>query len=68
MICTPIIPAPIRARAREGGKANPYQFDDTARFLAGLPPLSDPLLQGLAEERSWQRHAALLNDAWVGLE
>ena len=42
--------------------------DETTRFLAGLPPVSDPLLCELAGERAWQRHAGLLNAAWAGLE
>ncbi len=42
--------------------------DDTARFIAGLPPVSDPLLIELAGERAWQRHSALLSTAWSEVE
>ena len=31
--------------------------DDTARFLAGLPPASDSPLAALANDTRWQRHA-----------
>jgi hypothetical protein len=31
--------------------------DDTARFLAGLPPASDSPLAALANDARWQRHA-----------
>jgi hypothetical protein len=46
----------------------PPSVDDTARLLAGLPPLSDPTLLELAAERGWQRHAELFDAAWTQLE
>lgn len=46
----------------------PPSVDDTARFLAGLPPRTDPTLLELAGDRAWQRHAALLDTAWSQVE
>lgn len=43
-------------------------LNETARFLAGLPPESDPVLQNLAGQRSWQYHADEMNKAWAELE
>ena len=37
-------------------------------FLAGLPPVSDPLLCDLAGEGAWQRHAGVLGSSWADLE
>lgn len=42
--------------------------DDTARFLAGMPPLADPALLELAAEGGWQRHAKACDNAWEQLE
>jgi hypothetical protein len=35
--------------------------NDTARFLAGLPPAAESPLAALARDASWQRHASYLN-------
>ena len=59
--------APVSAKPPRA-KPVVVSVDDTARFLAGLPPVSDPLLRELAGQRTWQRHAELLNKAWAGLE
>ena len=42
--------APVRA-------AETVTADDTARFLAGLPPAADSPLAALANDARWQRHA-----------
>jgi hypothetical protein len=51
------------ARAAESTRAN-----DTARFLAGLPPAADSPLTPLTREASWQQHARAFDQAWSGLE
>jgi len=35
--------------------------NDTARFLAGLPPAAESPLAALAKEANWQRHASYFN-------
>jgi hypothetical protein len=35
--------------------------DDTARFLAGLPPAPDSPLSALTADRGWERHAKFFN-------
>jgi len=42
--------------------------NDTARFLAGLEPLSDPSLKDLTRDESWQRHAKFFDTAWADLD
>src|SRR5579862_3564235 len=44
--------------ARSADVATP---NDTARFLAGLPPAADSPLAALAKEASWQEHASRFN-------
>jgi hypothetical protein len=46
------------APASSAGVVTP---DDTARFLAGLPPSPDSPLTPLAQDPSWQRHANYFN-------
>lgn len=58
----PVCAEPPRAKAVE------VSLHETARFLAGMPPVSDPLLLELAEDRNWKRHADVLNGAWEGFE
>ncbi len=43
-------------------------LDETARFLAGLPPLGESQLHELAGERTWKRHADILNGAFAKFE
>jgi hypothetical protein len=42
--------------------------DDTARFLAGLPPSADSPLTPLTKDPSWQRHARFFDSAFGQLE
>jgi hypothetical protein len=42
--------------------------DDTARFLAGLPPSSDSPLAALTADRSWQQHRSQLDAAFGAIE
>ena len=51
------------AQAAETTRAN-----DTARFLAGLPPSPESSLAALTREPSWQQHARAFDQAWSGLE
>jgi len=51
------------ARAAETASAN-----DTARFLAGLPPSAGSPLALLADDPAWQRHARLFDSAFAELD
>ena len=42
--------------------------DDTARFLAGLPPSADSPLTPLTRDPSWQHHARFFDAAFGQLE
>jgi hypothetical protein len=44
--------------ARAADNATP---DDTARFLAGLPPAADSPLAPMTKDSSWQQHASAFN-------
>jgi hypothetical protein len=48
--------------------ADTVTADDTARFLAGMPPASDSPLTPLTNDPSWQRHARFLDTAFGQLE
>jgi hypothetical protein len=55
----PLTPAPFAEKA---------SFNDTARFLAGLPPLENSPLERVARDPYWQGHAASFNNSWRQLE
>jgi hypothetical protein len=42
--------------------------DDTARFLAGMPPSDDSPLTPLTKDPAWQHHARFLDTAFAQLE
>lgn len=42
--------------------------NDTARYLAGLPPSSGSPLAALTREAAWVRHARSLDQAWARIE
>ena len=42
--------------------------NDTARFLAGLPPADNSPLAPLAKDRGWQQHASVFNAAFERAE
>jgi hypothetical protein len=42
--------------------------DDTARFLAGMPPSAGSPLANYAKDAFWKQHAASFNGSWNGLE
>ena len=58
-----VLHAPVPAQAADGAS-----FDDTARFLAGMPPSPNSPLAPLTREASWQQHAKHFDAAWAGLE
>jgi hypothetical protein len=48
--------------------ADTVTADDTARFLAGMPPSADSPLTPLTKDPSWQRHARFFDTAFGQLE
>jgi hypothetical protein len=42
--------------------------NDTARFLAGLPPSADSPLAALSKDRAWQQHASIFDGAFGRLD
>ena len=42
--------------------------NDTARFLAGMPPAPGFPLEPLTQDPAWQHHAQLIGNVWGGLE
>jgi hypothetical protein len=53
--------APIRA-------ADTVTADDTARFLAGMPPSAESPLAPLTKDRAWQQHARFFDSAFAQLD
>lgn len=53
------VPAPYAEKAT---------FNDTARFLAGLPPVENASLDQITRDPSWQSHAASFNNSWRQLD
>jgi len=54
-----LLAAVTSARAAETASAN-----DTARFLAGMPPAAESPLARLTEDPSWQEHARVFDSAF----
>jgi hypothetical protein len=48
--------------------ADTVSADDTARFLAGMPPSAESPLTALTRDASWQRHAKFFDAAFAQLE
>ena len=48
--------------------ADTVTADDTARFLAGMPPSADSPLTPLTKDPAWQRHARFFDAAFAQLE
>lgn len=63
LILSSILAAVIQARA-----ADTVTADDTARFLAGMPPSADLPLTPLTRDPEWQRHARFFDAAFGQLE
>ena len=57
-----LLAALLPARAAE------VTADDTARFLAGMPPSADSPLTPLTRDPAWQRHARFFDTAFAQLE
>src|SRR4051794_18988205 len=49
-------------------RGDPASANDTARFLAGLPPSAESPLTPLTRDPSWQRHARFFDTAFGQLE
>src|ERR1700716_971437 len=56
------------AAAGPARAAGTVTADDTARFLAGMPPSADSPLTPLTADPSWQRHARFFDAAFAQLE
>jgi hypothetical protein len=56
------------AAATPAPAADTVTADDTARFLAGMPPSADSPLTPLTRDPSWQRHAKFFDSAFGQLE
>jgi hypothetical protein len=62
-------PAPLPAQAFiPASYAEKASFNDTARFLAGLPPVESGAFDQVTRDSSWQNHAASFNNSWRQLE
>jgi hypothetical protein len=58
----------LLAGAAPARSAGTVTADDTARFLAGMPPSADSPLTLLTQDPSWQRHARFFDSAFGQLE
>jgi hypothetical protein len=56
------------AAAMPARAADTVTADDTARFLAGMPPSADSPLTPLTKDPSWQQHARFFDAAFGQLE
>ena len=56
------------AVAQPSRAADTVTVDDTARFLAGMPPSADSPLAPLTKDPAWQRHARFFDQAFGQLE
>jgi hypothetical protein len=56
------------AVAQPSRAADTVTVDDTARFLAGMPPAADSPLTPLTKDPTWQRHARFFDQAFAQLE
>jgi hypothetical protein len=63
-----VVAALVFAAALPARAADTVTADDTARFLAGLPPSADSPLTPLTRDPSWQRHAKFFDSAFGQLE
>jgi hypothetical protein len=56
------------AAAAPARAADPITANDTARFLAGMPPSEQSPLAALTKDPAWQRHARFFDGAFGHLE
>ena len=54
----------VLAAAMPACAADTVSADDTARFLAGMPPSADSPLTPLTKDPAWQRHAKFFDAAF----
>ena len=60
--------AMLFALALPGRAAETVTANDTARFLAGMPPSAESPLTPLTKDPAWQRHARFFDSAFAQLE
>ena len=60
--------AMMLAAALPGRAADTVTANDTARFLAGMPPSAESPLTRLTKDPVWQRHARFLDSAFAQLD
>lgn len=48
--------------------ADAASFDDTAKFLAGMPPSESSPLAALTKDKTWQQHAKTMDKAFATVE
>jgi len=63
LAATMLVAAAMPARG-----ADTVAADDTARFLAGMPPSADSPLTPLTKDHSWQQHARFFDAGFGQLE
>src|SRR4051812_24263284 len=49
-------------------RGDPASANDTARFLAGMPPSAESPLTPLTKDPAWQRHARFFDNAFGQFE
>src|SRR5919197_4363376 len=63
-----VVAGVILLAARAAFAADSASPNDTARFLAGMPPSTESPLDSLSREPSWQQHAKFFDSAWSRLD
>ena len=61
MTATALVAGMLTLTTAPAGSAETSTPQDTARFLAGLPPAPDSPLAALTKSRSWEEHARAFN-------
>jgi hypothetical protein len=60
--------AAVAGFAAPASSAQRASHNDTAKFLAGLPPSSSSPIAALTKTKSWRRHAKSFNSSWRTIE
>jgi hypothetical protein len=63
-----ILTAVLSLASNVASAAPPASADDTARFLAGLPPSANSPLAAYTKDAFWKQHAQIFNASWNGLD